>query len=407
MLISNTNTLAKLFNTTCKNVDNTDFTGVSIDSRNCLNQLFVAIVGENLDGHNFIADAINNGCKAVVVSKKHNFNIPTIVVDDTTKALGQIASFHKQNINPTTIAITGSNGKTTTKNMLYNIFNQIAPTLKTAGNFNNHIGVPLTLLNLKPDHKFAIIEMGANHLGEIAYLRDITKPDISCVINTLDAHIGEFGGKENLIKAKCEIFDETSINIVNQNTYCPHNFKADIIFGKESDITYNDLQNIELKLLGKHNQENALASIAIAKSVGINDNIIKQGLEATEAEQFRMQLIQKGDNQIIADFYNASPSATKYALKTLSEYSGEKVAVLGNIAELGDKSSEIHAKIGEYAKSLNIDFLYGFGDMAKNYNIQHFDNINDLISKLKNHHNSTILLKASRSARFENILNKI
>lgn len=407
MLVSNTNILAKLFNTTCQNVDDASFTGVSIDSRNCKNQLFVAIIGKHLDGHHFIADAINNGCSAVVSSQNHSFDIPTIIVEDTTKALGQIAKFHKQNINPITIAITGSNGKTTTKNMLYNICSRIAPTLKTAGNFNNHIGVPLTLLNLKLDHKFAIIEMGANHLREIAYLRDITQPDIACVINTLDAHIGEFGGKENLIKAKCEIFDKTSINIVNQNTCCPNDFTADIVFGKDGDITYNDLQNIKLQLLGEHNKENALASIAIAKSLGIDNTIIKQGLEATEAEQFRMQLIQKGDNHIIADFYNASPSSTKYALKTLSEYEGEKIAVLGNIAELGDKSSEIHTKIGEYAKSLDVDEIYSFGDMSKNYNLEHFDNIDDLIKKLQTHHNTTILLKASRSAKFETILDKI
>jgi UDP-N-acetylmuramoyl-tripeptide--D-alanyl-D-alanine ligase len=413
MLKTNTKTIAKLFNTDCKNVD---FAGISIDSRDCKDKLFIAIIGENLNGHDFIKNAVENGCAAVVASKnynqkhnqksnqKHELNIPTIYTNDTTIALGKIAKFHKEQIksknNLKIIAITGSNGKTTTKNMLFNIFNQVAPTLKTAGNFNNHIGVPLTLLNLEEQHKFAIVEMGANHLGEIAYLRDMVNPDIACVINTLDAHIGEFGGRENLIKAKGEIYHKDSINIVNTNT----NFDENISFGAGGDVDYEYLKNIKLQLLGAHNQENALASVAIAKSLGVNDEIIKKGLENTQAESGRLELIEKNGYQIINDCYNASPSSVKFALATLEEFDGIKIAVLGNMAELGDKSPEIHSEIGKYAKSLNIDYLYSTGDLAKNYGFMHFENFDDLIKQLKEHKSSTVLLKASRSARFENIL---
>jgi UDP-N-acetylmuramoyl-tripeptide--D-alanyl-D-alanine ligase len=412
MLKTNTKTIAKLFNTDCKNVD---FAGISIDSRDCKDKLFIAIIGENLNGHDFIKNAVENGCAAVVASKnynkkhnqKHELNIPIIYTNDTTIALGKIAKFHKEQvkakINLKIIAITGSNGKTTTKNMLFNIFNQVAPTLKTAGNFNNHIGVPLTLLNLKEQHKFAIVEMGANHLGEIAYLRDMVNPDIACVINTLDAHIGEFGGRENLIKAKGEIYHKDSINIVNTNT----NFSGNMSFGAGGDVDCEYLKNIKLQLLGAHNQENALASVAIAKSLGVNDEIIKKGLENTQAESGRLELIEKNGYQIINDCYNASPSSVKFALATLEEFDGIKIAVLGNMAELGDKSPEIHSEIGKYAKSLSIDYFYSLGDLAKNYGFTHFGNFDDLIKQLKEHKNPIVLLKASRSAKFENVLNNL
>lgn len=399
MLKNNTKTIAKLFNTTCKNVD---FTGVSIDSRNCSGNLFIAIIGDKFNAHNFIQNAIQNGCVAIVASEKHAFDVPTIYVDDTTFALGEIAQYHRLQINPKVIAITGSNGKTTTKNMLFNIFNLIAPTLKTAGNLNNQYGVPLTLLNLEPKHQFAIIEMGANHLGEIRYLRNIAKPDIACVINTLDAHIGEFGGKENLIKAKGEIYAKT-INVVNTNTH----FKGDISFGSEGDIDYDYLKNIELQLLGKHNQENALAAVAIAKSCAISDKIIKQGLEQTLAENGRLQIIKTAQLTLIDDCYNASPTSTQYALKVLEDCTGIKIAVLGNMAELGDKSNEFHIKIGEYAKRLDIDYLFSIGDKAKNYGFEHFENEKTLINRLQKFNNATVLLKASRTAQLENIISKI
>jgi UDP-N-acetylmuramoyl-tripeptide--D-alanyl-D-alanine ligase len=397
MLETNTSNIAKLFDTTCENAN---FNGVSINSRDCKDTLFIAIKGEKFDGHNFVADAEKNGANAVVAHQKINTNLPVIYVANTTKALGIIANYHRKNINPKVIGITGSNGKTTTKNMLYNIFSQVAPTLATKGNLNNHIGVPLTLLNLEPQHQFAIIEMGANHLGEIKYLRDIAKPDVACVINTLDAHIGEFGGKANLIKAKGEIYSKNSINIVNTNTQ----FSGGISFGKNGDINFDYLKNIKLSLLGKHNQENALCAVAIAKSLQVSDEIIKQGLEQTQAEAGRLELIHTQNNTIINDCYNASPSSMKYALQTLNECSGATVAVLGNMAELGDKSDEIHTKIGEYAKTLNIDYLFSIGNLAKNYGFKHFDNADNLIKKLSELSNTTMLFKASRIAKLETII---
>jgi UDP-N-acetylmuramoyl-tripeptide--D-alanyl-D-alanine ligase len=156
--------------------------------------LFVALIGDNFDAHNYIDQAQKMGAVAVIVSKKIESNLPSLVVENTQTALGEIARWHLQNIKPTVIAITGSNGKTTTKNMLKNILQLKAPTLATKGNLNNHLGVPMTLLELKKKHQYAVIEMGANHLGEIQHLCTLAPPDIALVTNTLDAHIGEFGG---------------------------------------------------------------------------------------------------------------------------------------------------------------------------------------------------------------------
>ena len=397
MLQSNTECIASLFNTSCVSVV---FNGVSIDSRDCNQKLFIAIKGERYDGHDFILDAKKNGAVAVVTHQKHNVDIPTIYVEDTIIALGTIARFHKRSLAVTTIGITGSNGKTTTKNMLYQICSQIGHTFKTPGNFNNHIGVPLSLLQLDSAHNYAIIEMGANHLGEIAYLRSLVEPDVACVINTLDAHIGEFGGKENLIKAKGEIYTPESINIVNTATcYTGHYY-----FGTGGNIDYDYLDDVHLQVLGVHNKENALAAAAIATVLNIPEEIIKRGLTHTPAEPGRLERIATHHHQIINDSYNASPSSTRYALEVLAAEPGVKIAVLGVIAELGDDTDEVLHAIGEYASSLDIDYLYAVGQGSEEYGIAHVANITELASTLSQHSPATILLKGSRVAQLERII---
>ena len=410
MLKDNTINIAKLFNTTCKSID---FTGVSIDSRNCNNKLFIAIIGQNLDGHNFIDDAIKNGAKAIIASKKIKIKVPIIYVKDTATALTDIAHYHRLKSNAKFIAITGSNGKTTTKNMLYSIFSIVDSTLATKGNLNNHFGVPLTLLDLKPQHKFAIIEIGANHIGEIKSLRNIVNPDVAVVTNTLDAHIGEFGSFENLIKAKSEIYGENSKNIVNTKTI----FNGDISFGSGGDIFANNIQNnqfelnifqkkieIKLQLVGKHNIENSLAAAACAYSLGIDINIIKKGLENTTAEKGRFNFIKGKNLTIIDDTYNASPSSMKIAINTLLSFKGQKIAIFGKMAELGNDSKKYHNQIGKIAKT-NLDFVYSYGKEAKNYNVTHFNNLDELATHvIKNHPNAIILVKASRMEKFERIV---
>ena len=382
------------------------FEGICIDSRKAASgKLFIALIGENFDGHDFVDQAYENGATAALVSINVTSKIPTILVKDTKIALGLIASWHLSNINPTVVGITGSNGKTTTKNLLSSILNVKAPTLATKGNLNNHIGVPLTILALNKTHKYAVIEMGANHLKEIKYLRRMAKPSIAIVTNTSNAHIGEFGGIDNLIKAKGEIYSDYSINIVNINT----KFKGEISFGDGGDIfasdivgrsfvlnIYNEKVSVSLQLLGKHNIENSLAASACAYALGVDLSTIKRGLESTTIEPGRLDLIQDNNITILDDTYNASPESIKAAIETLLEFEGNKVVVLGSMAELGDESKKFHEEIGRFAKK-RIDSVYTYGDMATNYNADHFDSLTKLAEQILNKHaNATVLIKGSR-----------
>ncbi len=413
MLITNTQTIANLFNTNCLDVD---FSGVSIDSRDCKNKLFIAIIGNKFNAHNFINEAQKNGAAAIVASEKISSMLPVIYVRDTTIALGEIAKFHRNNMPAKVVAITGSNGKTTTKNMLANILSLQAPTLKTSGNLNNHFGVPLTLLNLGAKHRFAIIEMGANHLGEIAYLRKIAVPDVAVVINTLDAHIGEFGGFDNLVKTKGEIYAAGSQNIANTQS----SFTANISFGKGGNIFADNINNnsfdlnifdkkitVALQLLGQHNIENALAASSCAHALGFEIHTIWQGLENTKAEKGRLSIIKTDCFNIIDDSYNASPTSSKYALEILAKFKGRTIAILAEMAELGNNSDEIHAEIGRYARTLGITHLYSIGENAKNYNFKHFENRQDLLEKIKTFNQATLLFKGSRVAKLEQIIAKL
>ena len=417
MLSTDTHTLAKVLNLDTKHLPNVAFSGVSTDSRNPIsNTLFVALSGENHDAHDYIQHAHQQGAVALIVTKPVETNLPALIVKDTQIALAEIARYHLNNIKPKVVAITGSNGKTTVKNLLKNILSLKAPTLATKGNLNNHIGVPLTLLELTPKHQYAVIEMGANHLGEIAYLRDVVNPDIAIVTNTGDAHIGEFGGFNNLVKAKGEIYSSSSQNIVNTQT----SYQGDLSFGMGGDIFASKINGntftltiknksikIQLQLLGRHNIDNALAASSCAHALGVDIDAIKQGLEATPAEAGRLELIQAGEMRLINDSYNANPASIKAAINTLGKFTGERVVVLGQMAELGDDSEQLHANIGQIAHA-NSDAFYSFGDNTKPYQAQHFDSALALAEHLiKYHPQANILFKGSRIAKLEQIIAKM
>ena len=417
MLSTNTRTLAKVLNIDTEHLPKVNFTGVSTDTRKSIsNTLFVALSGENYDAHDYIQQAEQQGAVALIVAKPVNTNLPMLLVKDTQNALAKIACYHLNNIKPKVIAITGSNGKTTVKNLLKNILSLKAPTLATKGNLNNHLGVPLTLLELKPEHQYAVIEMGANHLGEIAYLRDIANPDIAIVTNTGDAHIGEFGGFENLVKAKGEIYSNNSQNIVNTQT----SYQGDLSFGMGGDIFASNIDGntftltiknksikIQLQLLGRHNIDNALAASSCAHALGVDIDTIKQGLEVTLAEVGRLELIQTGEMRLINDSYNANPASIKAAINTLGEFTGERVIVLGQMAELGNDSEQLHANIGQIAHA-NSDAFYSFGDNTKPYQAQHFGSAQTLAEHLSTYHSqATVLFKGSRIAKLEQIIAKI
>ncbi|CAC9438387.1 UDP-N-acetylmuramoyl-tripeptide--D-alanyl-D-alanine ligase (EC 6.3.2.10) [uncultured Gammaproteobacteria bacterium] len=412
MLLSNTQTIAKTLNTDC--TTNIEFSGICTDTRKRMDgALFIALVGDNFDAHDYIDQAQKMGAVAVVVSKKVDSNLPVLMVKNTEIALSAIASWHLQNVKPAVIAITGSNGKTTTKNMLKNILQLKAPTLATKGNLNNHLGVPMTLLELEEKHQYAVIEMGANHLGEIAHLCTIAPPDVAVVTNTLDAHIGEFGGFDNLVKAKSEIYAPNTKNIVNTAT----GFSGDVSFGDGGDIFASNISHssfdlnifdkkvtIILQLLGRHNINNALAASACAYALGIDISLIKQGLENTAAEKGRLTVIQQGDLTLIDDTYNASPQSMKAAIATLQTFQGEKIAVFGDMGELGNNAKAFHQEIGQLAKN-TLDKVYSYGELAKHYGSIHFDDLECLASHLLTHHPSaTILIKGSRIAQLDKLI---
>jgi len=415
MLSSNTHTIASVLGV--NTVNSVEFTDVCTDTRQRMDgALFVALIGDNFDAHNYLDEAEKMGAVAVIISRPVSTNLPTLLVDDTQTALADIAHWHLKNIKPTVVAITGSNGKTTTKNMLANILSLKAPTLATKGNLNNHLGVPMTLLTLEQEHQYAVVEMGANHLGEISYLCNIAQPDIAVVTNTLDAHIGEFGGFDNLVKAKGEIYSDDSQNIVNTNTA----FSGDLSFGEGGDIFASHINNnsfdlniadkkvtVILQLIGQHNIDNALAASACAHALAVDINIIKQGLENTQAEKGRLNVIQQSNLTIIDDTYNASPQSMKAAISTLLTFTGEKVAILGSMAELGDEAKTFHQQIGQLAKD-SLDAVYTFGELAKHYDGMHFEDLDQLASYLLMHHtNATVLIKGSRMVKLDQLVNRL
>ena len=424
MLLSNTQEIANVLNGSLSVDRKIYFEGVSTDTRSDVEgKLFVALEGAHFDGHDFIKVAEDNGAKAIITHKDINSNLPLIKVVDTEKAYQKIAAFHRKSYGPIVIAITGSNGKTSTKNMLNSILQLEAPTLSTEGNFNNHLGVPKTLLNLKKNHQFCIIEMGANHQNEISLLCNIANPNLAIITNANNAHLGEFGNLKNLVEAKGEIFESLSKDgIAFINNESPHKkiwrkisgTQEIIFFGNQSSIYATNIQqstedinfqlnigenkiNITLKLIGRHQVDNALAAAACASELGIGLEIIKDGLENTIPEKGRLELIELENFTLLNDSYNANPHSMKAAIDTIKKFPGKKIAVLGSMDELGKDSIKLHQEIGEYAKNSGIEKLFSIGEDAKHYKGDHFQDVESIVNTLsKKHQKSVILVKGSR-----------
>ena len=432
MLASNIQQIAKVVKGELNTSQNAKFIGISTDTRLEVNgSLFIALEGPNFDGHSFVNKAKNLGASAVLAHKKIDINLPVIQVKNTEKAYQKIASWYRQSHSPVVIAITGSNGKTSTKNMLYSILSLAAPTLSTKGNLNNHLGVPQTLFQLEEKHKFCIIEMGANHQNEISLLCDIAKPHISIITNANNAHIGEFGSVENLVKAKGEILESLSKNdLALFNKSSPHKHiwekmsgaKNHALFGDGSNIFASEIKqsnskinfilnfsggaiNIDLPMIGAHQVDNALAAAACALEIGINPELIKKGLQNSFTEKGRLELIELNNFKLLDDSYNANPHSMKAAIDTISRFSGEKILVLGSMAELGKNSKKLHQEIGDYARQANIDHLFTIGDDATYYKGEHFEDMNSIFDTLnKNHKGSTILIKGSRMMKLNELV---
>jgi UDP-N-acetylmuramoyl-tripeptide--D-alanyl-D-alanine ligase len=378
--------------------DTQTFQSVSIDSRSLkAGELFVAIKGPHFDGHQFIEAIQQQGAVAALVNHpiKTNTNFPLIQVTNTLQALGLLAKYWRQALSLPVIGITGSCGKTTTKMLVANILQTCGETLATEGTLNNEIGVPLTLLKLKPSHRFAVIEMGANHPGEIAYVSHLVGADIAIITNVGPVHLEGFGSLEGVAKAKAEIYQALSpagIAIVNADeVFVPYwqqiieNRKI-VTFGinTEADIkamqitmdaghrphfilkTPNGEVPVQLQLMGHHNISNALAAAAAAYALDIPLDKIQQGLQNAQAVTKRLvESVGSFGGLIIDDSYNANPASIRVALEVLVSKPGAKVFAMGDMLELGENAADYHAQIGHYARQLGIDQFYGYGELVK------------------------------------------
>ncbi|MFZ0219811.1 MAG: UDP-N-acetylmuramoyl-tripeptide--D-alanyl-D-alanine ligase [Candidatus Aquirickettsiella sp.] len=422
---------------------NVHYSGLSLDSRSIqAHELFIAIRGEKFDGHDFIELAKQRGAAAAVVERVIETDLPLIQVSDARKALGKLAKQHRSRFSIPIIALTGSSGKTTTKEMIRSILAEVGPVLTNFKNFNNDIGLPLTLLNLNDQHRYAVIEMGANHSGEIAYLTHITQPNVGLVTNIGPAHLQGFGSMLGVAQAKSEIFSglvKQGVAIINSEDrftdilqHASANFRK-VSFGltEASDFFATNIRidpdgkatfllhaicgkemMISLNLPGQHNVMNALAAAAAVSQVGIELSHIKSGLEKTQPVPGRMIVRKtKIGATLIDDSYNANPSSVAVALQLLAHYSGLRIFVMGDMGELGQNAVDYHRQIGVLAKQFNIDDLYTCGDLSKETSQafgasgKHYTHQQALILALKPRlqKDVTVLIKGSRSAEMEKV----
>jgi UDP-N-acetylmuramoyl-tripeptide--D-alanyl-D-alanine ligase len=413
---------------------------VTIDTRKIKGgEIYFALKGDNFDGNLFAEDAIKKGAKYVIVDDKdiaNKIGSQAILVTDVLRTLQELAKFHRLRLNIPIIAITGSNGKTTTKELLYNVLSQKFKTAYTKGNLNNHIGIPLTLLDIKPTDEISIVEMGANHQKEIASYCNYVLPNYGIITNFGKAHLEGFGGIEGVIKGKSELFEDikerSGIVFFNRNDSTAFNKVKDInlkafdysindpnsfVYGKEifknEKVTIEIPEwNLEIKsnLTGSYNVNNILAAICVGKFFEIDKMQIKNGIESYFPNNSRSQIQSIGNNTWILDAYNANPSSMEAALRNLETFKGPKLAILGAMMELGDFSENEHYRIAELASKSHFEnvILVGeyFKDAAGQFGFQFAENnieAKQLFEKLKIDH-YTILLKGSRSIALEKLI---
>ena len=415
-----------------------------IDSRKAkAGTFFVAFNGEQVDGHEFVAQAIKAGAKFALVSK--SVDSPSILVSDVGQALLTLTEFVRERLeNMKVVGITGSQGKTTSKEFLYSILSSIGETVATEANFNTEIGVPLTILRCTESTKFCIVEMGARHIGEIAKLTKVAKPDVGVVLVVGSAHIGEFGSIAALANTKAELITglatgKTAV-LGSYDQWTPKmadNLSVEkIIFGENQSIRAADIQMhggfahfdlvtpngrtpVSLQVLGEHQLPNALGAAAAAFVLGISNEVIAVGLTTAQlSSKWRMQLAEVNGLQIIHDYYNANPESMKAALKTLvllsQESGGLSWAILGKMHELGPLEKQAHLEIVEFCQEIGVDHLLSMGTdlykVSKNEGsdkhllLHNCPNADAVLELAKNFSaGDVVLFKASRSERFEDV----
>lgn len=427
---------------------------VSTDTRSITGEtLFIALKGERFDAHDFCQSAMDNGAAALLVSRHLPVGLPQLVVKDTRIALGQLAAWLKQTMQQEqglkTLALTGSCGKTTVKEMAAAILSQKGKVLATAGNFNNDIGVPLTLLRLTPEHQYAVIELGANHQHEIAYTTNLVKPQVALVNNLAEAHLEGFGSLAGVARAKGEIFEGLAAQphgapataIINldsneramwQPLLAEHQVLTFSITQSGADLSATDIfinsdglacftmrtpegeTEITLTLAGTHNVANALAAAALTMATGATLAQVKAGLEQVENVKGRVEVSQPRDGlRLIDDTYNASVASVKAAIDLLASFKGQRWFILGDMAELGEDSDKLHREIAEYASRKSLDQVLTYGRassvVSQMNQGQHFEDKSALIQLLTEqlnpqHPEITVLVKGARSSRMEEVI---
>ena len=415
--------------------------GISIDSRTVKKgDLFVAIRGEHFDGHNFVEVAAAAGAAAVMVCETISTSLAQVRVSDTLQALARLAAQWRRHLGITVLALTGSNGKTTTKEIIAGILSRCRSVVATPGNFNNHIGVPLTLLSMRAQHDIAVVEMGANHHGEIRDLCNIANPDIALLLNAAAAHIGGFGSLDGVAEAKGEIFESLAASgtaILNKDDayydYWRQLIKKQRIieFGLSAESDFYMLSNegqiaelslagrqrtCRLQLLGLHNISNALAAAAASYAVGASIDDIVAGIESISPLAGRLA-VRRGINglHLIDDSYNANPNSLAAALRVLEQAPGEHWLALGTMAELGDRSTVLHERAGIQAKSMNVHRLFTVGDdagiAARSFGdgSESFDSVDNLIPYIKEQLKPgvSLLVKGSRAANMDRLVSAL
>ncbi|MGG0789544.1 UDP-N-acetylmuramoyl-tripeptide--D-alanyl-D-alanine ligase [Peribacillus simplex] len=426
--------------------------GVTIDSRTVKEGcLFIPLKGGQVDGHQYVKQALAQGAAASFwqrdVPNPPN-DLPIIIVENTEKALQQLARSYRQQLNIKVIGITGSNGKTTTKDMTAALLATTYKVHKTIGNFNNHLGLPLTVLSMEEDTEAAVLEMGMSSRGEIEFLSKMAKPDVAIITNIGESHLLDLGSREEIANAKLEIVeglakdgtliyhgdepllrnrikDFPDLNVISfgrteQNDLYPQTISqgADstefTIASGEKEINY------EIPVLGNHNVLNALAAILVAKEFNVDDSSIRKGLSTIQLTNMRMELVEGAKGQkIINDAYNASPTSVKAAVELVEGLSGfeKKILVLGDMLELGPQEKDFHLKIGELISNERIDKIFTFGPLAEfiakgasksfsSEQVRPFQDKQELIKELKSttQANDIILVKASRGMKLEEVV---
>lgn len=422
-----------------------EFGGVSTDTRTIRDgELFFALQGPNFDGHDYVRAAKEAGAAGAVVDRQVNENLAQITVDDAKAALGRFGAAWRDEHDAIVVGVTGSNGKTTLKELIAACLSRQAPTLATHGNLNNEIGMPLMLTRIAASHRYAVLEMGANHAGEIAYLTALASPDIVVITNAGAAHLEGFGSIDGVARAKGEILQgekRPRVAVLNaddryfdfwvervSDTHCTSfgfaqtaDIRADNIEPAPSDITFtlhvgDESADVVLPLVGIHNVRNACAAAAVAHALEIGLDDIRTALESVNPVGGRLQPL-RGINEatLFDDSYNANPLSVNAAAEFLASLPGESWLVLGDMKELGDDATELHREVGEAARASGVNRLFAYGDLAASAaegfgeHASWYTSLDALVDELCENMRSdvTVLVKGSRSMRMERVVDAL